>query len=188
MLPIKLPLMRGSVVEILASKGRLRYIVTNPPNGMEMTWHNTITVPKPYKGPLEFHFEQVRCGPLLALLAVNPNTLVLCCRAAASHARMRAPHTYRTHACSGLQDLPPDQPVKLAVTCWARAAFEVLHTRTAAGAHGLNGRGGGHAGSCGRADGSADGGAPAGASSPGGGGVDLDDVGQGGAGALGLQE
>uniref|UniRef100_A0A7R9VLT4 F-box domain-containing protein n=1 Tax=Chlamydomonas euryale TaxID=1486919 RepID=A0A7R9VLT4_9CHLO len=84
MLPVKLPLMRGSIVEILASKGRLRYTVSNPPNGMEMTWQNTVTVPKPYKGPLEFRFEQ---------------------------------------------DLPSGQPVKLAVTCWARAAFNVLHTQ-----------------------------------------------------------
>lgn len=83
MLPVKLPLMRGSIVEILARKDRLAFIVTNPPNGMEMTWQNTVTIPKPYKGPLEFRFEQ---------------------------------------------DLHPDQPVKLAVTCWARAAFEVLHT------------------------------------------------------------
>lgn len=48
-LPVRLPLMRGSIVEILASRDRLQYIVSNPPNGMEMTWHNTITIPKPYK-------------------------------------------------------------------------------------------------------------------------------------------
>ena len=30
MLPVKLPLMRGSIVEILASRDRLDYIVTNP--------------------------------------------------------------------------------------------------------------------------------------------------------------
>lgn len=83
LLPVKLPLMRGSVVEILLSKSRLSYIVTNPPNGTEMTWHNAVTVPKPYKGPREFRFE--------------------------------------TDLDSG------EVPMKLAITCWARAQFDVLH-------------------------------------------------------------
>jgi hypothetical protein len=83
LLPVKLPLMRGSVVEILLCRSRLFFIVTNPPNGTEMTWHNAVTVPKPYKGPREFRFE--------------------------------------TDLDSG------DVPMKLAVTCWARAQFDVLH-------------------------------------------------------------
>ena len=83
LLPVKLPLMRGSVVEILLCRSRLSFLVTNPSSGTEMTWHNAVTVPKLYKGPREFRFEQ---------------------------------------------DLEfGDEPMNLAITCWARAQFEVLH-------------------------------------------------------------
>lgn len=47
--PVKLPVMRGSIIEILVNRNKLSFIVTNPPDGMEMTWHNTVTVSKPYK-------------------------------------------------------------------------------------------------------------------------------------------
>lgn len=49
MLPVKLPVMRGSIIEILVNRNKLSFIVTNPPDGMEMTWHNTVTMSKPYK-------------------------------------------------------------------------------------------------------------------------------------------
>ncbi len=49
MLPVKLPLIRGSVVEILASKDRLDLIVTHPRAGSELTWKNAVTVPTAYK-------------------------------------------------------------------------------------------------------------------------------------------
>lgn len=81
MLPVKLPLMKNSVIEILATRSRLRWIVTNPLDGVEMTWHNSITIPKPYVGPQEFK------------LAVKLN---------------------------------PDHCMRLAVTCWQRAAFDIL--------------------------------------------------------------
>ena len=58
------------------------FIIINPCDGEEMTWNNSVTVPKVYKGPKEFRFQQ---------------------------------------------DLNPEHPVKLALTAWARAAFEVLH-------------------------------------------------------------
>lgn len=48
-LPVKLPLMKGSIIEILARNSCVEYLVTNPEDGMEMTWQNSVTVPKPYK-------------------------------------------------------------------------------------------------------------------------------------------
>ncbi|WIA12934.1 hypothetical protein OEZ85_006550 [Tetradesmus obliquus] len=58
MLPFKTAIMKGSVVELLARRGRLEILVQNPPDGQELYWHNTRTVPKPYKGPREVRFEQ----------------------------------------------------------------------------------------------------------------------------------
>lgn len=58
MLPFKTAIMKGSVVEMLARRGRLEILVQNPPDGQELYWHNTRTVPKPYKGPKEVRFEQ----------------------------------------------------------------------------------------------------------------------------------
>ena len=49
MLLVNLPVLRGSIIEILVNRNKLSFIVTNPPDGMEMTWHNTVTVSKPYK-------------------------------------------------------------------------------------------------------------------------------------------
>lgn len=57
-LPIKVPVMKGSVVEVVARRGRVEFLITNPPDGQELYWHNTRTMPKPYKGPLEFRLEQ----------------------------------------------------------------------------------------------------------------------------------
>eukprot|EP00879_Flechtneria_rotunda_P007402 GHRR01007764.1.p1 GENE.GHRR01007764.1~~GHRR01007764.1.p1 ORF type:complete len:418 (+),score=144.06 GHRR01007764.1:797-2050(+) len=58
MLPFKTAIMKGSIVELLARRGRLEILVQNPPDGQELYWHNTRTVPKPYKGPREVRFEQ----------------------------------------------------------------------------------------------------------------------------------
>lgn len=58
MLPFKTAIMKGSVVELLARRGRLEILVQNPADGQELYWHNTRTVPKPYKGPREVRFEQ----------------------------------------------------------------------------------------------------------------------------------
>jgi hypothetical protein len=41
--------MKGSDIEVLASRTRLEFIVVQPPDGMEMTWINSVTVPKPYR-------------------------------------------------------------------------------------------------------------------------------------------
>jgi hypothetical protein len=77
-----LQLMVNSVVDILARRDRLEYIVKHPANGMHMVWQNNVTVPKPYTGPLEVRYEH----------GINPQ-----------------------------------YPYKLAVNCWAMAAFDVLH-------------------------------------------------------------
>jgi hypothetical protein len=58
LLPFKTAIMKGSIVELLARRGRLEILVQNPPDGQELYWHNTRTVPKPYKGPREVRFEQ----------------------------------------------------------------------------------------------------------------------------------
>jgi hypothetical protein len=41
--------MKGSDIEVLASRTRLEFIVIQPADGMEMTWINSVTVPKPYR-------------------------------------------------------------------------------------------------------------------------------------------
>lgn len=58
-LAVTLPLMHGSIVEIVASKDRLRYVVTNPLNGASIVRKNDgVVVAVPYTGPREFRFEQ----------------------------------------------------------------------------------------------------------------------------------
>jgi hypothetical protein len=62
MLPFKVPLMKGSIVEVMASAGRFEFLVLNPPDAQELFWsgagHHARTVPKPYKGPARFAMEQ----------------------------------------------------------------------------------------------------------------------------------
>ncbi|KXZ56975.1 hypothetical protein GPECTOR_1g880 [Gonium pectorale] len=85
LLPARLPIMKGTVVEVLVTPREISFIITNPEDGSEMIWQNNSTVSRPYKGPREL--------------------------------RLQLPFTYTT-------------PVKLAVTAWQRAAFDVLHTLT----------------------------------------------------------
>uniref|UniRef100_A0A7S0RLF7 F-box domain-containing protein n=1 Tax=Chlamydomonas leiostraca TaxID=1034604 RepID=A0A7S0RLF7_9CHLO len=82
LLPIRLPLMKGSLIEVLADREKLEFLILQPQDGLEMTWVNSVTVPKPYKGPKVFRFEL---------------------------------------------DLESKAPMKLAMTCWARAEFLVAH-------------------------------------------------------------
>lgn len=90
LLPFKVPLMKGSVVEVLAARGRFEFLVLNPPDAQELFWsgagHHARTVPKPYKGPQRFAMEQ---------------------------------------------SFDPEQDVRLALTCWAQGAFDVLQQRSA---------------------------------------------------------
>ncbi|PNW85515.1 hypothetical protein CHLRE_03g190200v5 [Chlamydomonas reinhardtii] len=85
LLPARLPMMKGSVVEVLVTPREVAVIVSNPADGAEMVWQNNATVARPYTGPPELR---------LALT---------------------------THYKS---------PIKLAVTAWQRATFDVLHTLT----------------------------------------------------------
>ena len=39
--PAQVPLMKGSVVELLVRPGQLQVLVYNPPDGQELYWHNT---------------------------------------------------------------------------------------------------------------------------------------------------
>jgi len=58
LLHFKTAVMKGSVVELVARRGRLEVLVQNPEGGQELFWQNTRTVPKPYTGPREVRFEQ----------------------------------------------------------------------------------------------------------------------------------
>lgn len=49
LLPARLPIMKGSVVEVLVARGEVAFIVTNPDEGAEMVWQNNSTVSRPYK-------------------------------------------------------------------------------------------------------------------------------------------
>lgn len=84
LLPVRLPVMKGSIIDMVVQRDRLDVIVTHPPDGSELSWKNTVTVPSAYKGPRELRLQQ---------------------------------------------DLSPDCPFKLAVTCWARSCFAVLQSR-----------------------------------------------------------
>ncbi|GIL51600.1 hypothetical protein Vafri_7553 [Volvox africanus] len=82
LLPARLPVMKNTVVEILATPREISFIVYNPEDGAEMIWQNNSTVSRPYTGPREL--------------------------------RLQLPNNFKC-------------PVKLAVTAWQRAAFDVLH-------------------------------------------------------------
>ncbi|PNH03578.1 hypothetical protein TSOC_010357 [Tetrabaena socialis] len=83
LLPARLPIMKGTIVELLVTPRELSFIITNPDDGAEMIWQNNSTISRPYKGPRELRLQLAR--------------------------------NYTT-------------PIKLAVTAWQRAAFDVLHT------------------------------------------------------------
>lgn len=81
----KVPVMKGSVVEVVARDGLFEAVVTNPRGAQELYWlgHGQMarTVPKPYRGA----------------------------------ARITSSLQY-----------DPGRPVRLALTCWAQGAFDVL--------------------------------------------------------------
>jgi hypothetical protein len=74
--------MRGTIVEIVASRGSVEFIITNPADAKEVQWRNGQPVQKTYKGPSEVRYKG----------------------------------KFEDH-----------YDVKLAVTCWAKASFDVLH-------------------------------------------------------------
>lgn len=84
-LSVKVPVMKGSTVEVVARDGLFEAVVTNPRGAQELYWqgHGQLarTVPKPYRGA----------------------------------ARVSVALAYDAGA-----------PVRLALTCWAQGAFDVL--------------------------------------------------------------
>lgn len=48
LLPARLPMMKGSVVEVLVTPREVAVIVSNPADGAEMVWQNNATVARPY--------------------------------------------------------------------------------------------------------------------------------------------
>ncbi|GFR40728.1 hypothetical protein Agub_g1337 [Astrephomene gubernaculifera] len=57
LLPARLPVMRGTVVEILVTPREVSFIVLNPEDGKEMIWQNNSTVPRKYTGPRELRLQ-----------------------------------------------------------------------------------------------------------------------------------
>lgn len=82
LLPMKVPVMRGSVLDIVARRGSLEVLLLYPPSAKEITWQNGQPVQRPYHGPSRLHFEE---------------------------------------------EFSDAYDVRLAVTSWAKAAFDVLH-------------------------------------------------------------
>lgn len=83
LLPLSVPIMKGTVLEIIAIQGKLDVCLTYPQDAVQVEWHNGVAVEHPYRGPREVRFEQ---------------------------------------------KYSEDYPVKLAITSWAKAQFEILHT------------------------------------------------------------
>ncbi|KAL4428542.1 hypothetical protein ABPG75_002631 [Micractinium tetrahymenae] len=82
LLPLKAPVMRGTLLDIVARRGHLEVILRYPPDAKEVSWQNGQPVQRPYRGPAQLRLEQ---------------------------------------------DFAEGYDVRLAVTSWARAHFEVLH-------------------------------------------------------------
>lgn len=85
LLPLKAPIMRGTVLDIVARRGRLDIVLLYPEDAKEISWHNGQPVQSPYRGPQEIRLEQ---------------------------------------------QFSSDFDVCLAMTAWAKAHVEVLHTGT----------------------------------------------------------
>ena len=83
LLPLKAPVMRGTILDVVARRGRLEVVLNYPPDAKEITWHGGQPVQRPYRGPSQLRFEQ---------------------------------------------DFSDQFDLKLAVTSWAKATFEVMHT------------------------------------------------------------
>jgi hypothetical protein len=56
-LGVRVPVVRGTVLELLARRGRLEVLATYPPGATEASWRNGATVATPYRGPASLRFE-----------------------------------------------------------------------------------------------------------------------------------
>lgn len=82
LLPLKAPVMRGTIVDILARRGHIEVVLMYPEDAKEIHWQNGQPIQRPYRGPSQLRFEQ---------------------------------------------DFSADYDVKIAVTSWAKACFDILH-------------------------------------------------------------
>ena len=83
-LPVKVPVVRGTMVDLVASRGLAQIVLFYPSDAQEIKWNRDgHPVPAPYQGPRVLRFE------------------------------LEFADTY---------------DVKLAVTCWAKASFDVIHS------------------------------------------------------------
>ncbi|GAB4814522.1 hypothetical protein N2152v2_001568, partial [Parachlorella kessleri] len=83
LLPLKAPVMRGTVIDVLAWRGHMEVVLRYPEDAKEIAWHNGQPVRKPYRGPSELRLEQDFCD---------------------------------------------SYDLRLALTSWAKGAFDVLHS------------------------------------------------------------
>lgn len=82
-LPVKVPIVRGTMVDLVARRGHIHIVLIYPKDAQEIKWNRDgHPVPSPYLGPKVLRFEL---------------------------------------------DFPASYDVKLAVTCWAKASFDILH-------------------------------------------------------------
>ena len=51
LLPLKAPVMRGTVLDIVARRGRLEVVLQYPPGATEISWQAGQPVQRPYRGP-----------------------------------------------------------------------------------------------------------------------------------------
>jgi len=83
LLPVKVPIMRGCVLDIILRRGALHVLILYPPNAKEITWQGGQPVQRAYNGPTRLSFEQ---------------------------------------------EFSDAYDVRLAVTSWAKASYDILHT------------------------------------------------------------
>jgi hypothetical protein len=83
-LPVKVPVVRGTMVDLVASRGLVQIVLFYPNDAQEIKWNRDgHPVPAPYQGPRVLRFE------------------------------LEFVDTF---------------DIKLAVTCWAKASFDVIHS------------------------------------------------------------
>ncbi|GMH32463.1 hypothetical protein BSKO_00297 [Bryopsis sp. KO-2023] len=81
-LPFKVPVVKGTIVEMIVQDGKASFMVMNPSDGWDVRWENDRRVHSQYRGPGDIHF---------------------------------------------VQEFPRAADVKLALTAWAKADFDVMH-------------------------------------------------------------
>lgn len=81
-LPFKVPVVKGTIVEMTVQEGKASFMVLNPSDGWDVRWENDRRVHSQYRGPSDINF---------------------------------------------VQEFPQTTDVKLALTAWAKADFDVMH-------------------------------------------------------------